>query len=310
MPSLEVMLPKERSLSSDRSPTRLARVPSRFARELIKKILERQQGNSLPLLVAQSTSEVLAISLNDEAELPLLDHATVFLPTISGGLEASGLPSTSAENVVSDVGDTDSRIRYLDPDDDGAGGESEGEIAFPTWLDQAVEFRIPLHEVGEETVDERFLVYALRRSDPTLPTGESDMTWLGTSTQTIDEHCSLVSDAVRRIGSALALFDHEVDALGTAGRWHDRGKARRVWQRAAGTPADHPPLAKWAKWKFRPELLGGYRHEFGSLAEADREIPKDSPDRDLVLHLIASHHGWARPVSPDNANGILKRLLP
>ena len=277
----------------------VARVPTRFARNLIERALERQDGGPLPLIVAQPRGEVLAVPLKNRDELPSLDHATVFLPTTAGGLDASGLPSISAANKVSDVADNDDRVRYMDPSDGREVEGGEGEQALPAWLDRAVEFRIPLHDVGEGGVEKRFLVYALRRSDPELQTGESDLTWLGASTQTIDEHCSLVGDAVRRIGTALALSAHEVDALEAAGRWHDRGKARRIWQRAAEVPADGPLLAKSAKGRFRPELLGGYRHEFGSLAQADRNIPMESPDRDLVLHLIASHHGWARPGFPE-----------
>ena len=277
----------------------VARVPASFARDLIKKALERQDEGGLPLIAAQPRGDVRAVSLKNGDELPSLDHATVFLPTTAGGLEASGLPSISEENEVSDVGDSDDRVRYKDPGDSGEVAGGEGEQALPAWLDQAVEFRIPLHDVSEDGVEERFLVYALRRSDPALQAGESDLTWLGISTQTIDEHCSLVGDAVRLIGTALALSDPEADALEAAGRWHDRGKARRVWQRAAGVPAGGPLLAKSTKGRFRPELLGGYRHEFGSLAEADRELPMESPDRDLVLHLIASHHGWARPGFPE-----------
>ncbi len=277
----------------------VARVPTSFARKLIERALERQDGGSLPLIAAQPRGDVRAVSLKNGNELPSLDHATVFLPTTAGGLEASGLPSISAANEVSDVGDNDDRVRYLEPCDGGKAGGGEGVQTLPAWLDQAVEFRIPLHDVREDDGEERFLVYALHRSDPELQTGESDLTRLGASTQTIDKHCSLVGDAVRRIGTALALSDPEVDALETAGCWHDRGKARRVWQRAAGVPAGGPLLAKSAKGRFRPELLGGYRHEFGSLAEADRDIPMESPDRDLVLHLIASHHGWARPGFPE-----------
>ena len=277
----------------------VARVPTSFARNLIEKALERQDGGPLPLIVAQPRGEVRAVPLKNGDELPSLDHATVFLPTTAGGLDASGLPSISAANEVSDVADNDDRVRYMDPSDGREVEGGEGEQALPAWLDRAVEFRIPLHDVGEDGVEERFLVYALRRSDPELQTGESDLTWLGASTQTIDEHCSLVGDAIRRIGTALALSDHEVDALEAAGRWHDRGKARRIWQRAAGVPAGGPLLAKSTKGRFLSKLLGGYRHEFGSLAEADRDIPMESPDRDLVLHLIASHHGWARPGFPE-----------
>ena len=42
-------------------------------------------------------------------------------------------------------------------------------------------------------------------------------------------------------------------------------------------------------------LLEGYRHEFGSLLKAEREDLVDST-RDLILHLIAAHHGNARPL--------------
>jgi CRISPR-associated endonuclease/helicase Cas3 len=39
-----------------------------------------------------------------------------------------------------------------------------------------------------------------------------------------------------------------------------------------------------------------YRHEFGSLREAsaDPAICVHA-ERDLILHLIAAHHGWSRP---------------
>jgi CRISPR-associated endonuclease/helicase Cas3 len=80
-----------------------------------------------------------------------------------------------------------------------------------------------------------------------------------------------------------------------AGEWHDRGKDRFVWQWAAGNLTGSPPVAKSERvegWKLR-----GYRHEFGSLMDAESKLPADfSPEeRDLALHLIASHHGWARP---------------
>ena len=68
----------------------VARVPTRFARNLIERALERQDGGPLPLIVAQPRGEVLAVPLKNRDELPSLDHATVFLPTTAGGLDASG----------------------------------------------------------------------------------------------------------------------------------------------------------------------------------------------------------------------------
>ncbi len=275
----------------------IARVPARIAQDIVTSALQRQDGNGLPLIVVEPGGDTHALQVENEEALPPLDYATVVLPIAAGGLKPSGLPSPSvaAGTEVRDVGDDDDRIRYIDP---SVGGNDQSGRELPDWLGQAVELRVPLlHDVDEEDAEERFLVYALRRSDSALQTGDGDLTWLGASTQTIDEHCSLVGDAARRIGEALVL--PEAGALEAAGRWHDRGKARRVWQRAAGAPADGPPLAKSTKGRLRPHLLGGYRHEFGSLAEAEREIPTETPKRDLLLHLIASHHGWARPGFPD-----------
>lgn len=47
---------------------------------------------------------------------------------------------------------------------------------------------------------------------------------------------------------------------------------------------------------MNPRILGGYRHEFGSLLEAVADVQVYShPEADLILHLIAAHHGRTRP---------------
>ena len=289
------------------SADEVARVPASEAHKLVRSAAPRQGGAGLPLIVIGPGGDVFAKVVKSEDEIPSLGYATVVLPATAGGLEPSGLPSSAAKGEVSDVGDGDDRYRYEEPapggeerEDGEEAEEAEDESAAPRpdWLKKAVELRIPLPDEGEDDAGERFLVYALRRPDPTLQAGEGETTWLGASTQTVDEHCALVGDAARRIGAALSLTDAETAALESAGCWHDRGKARRVWQRAAGAPTNRPPLAKSTKGRLRSWMLGGYRHEFGSLVEAEREIPVDAPNRDLVLHLIAAHHGWARPGFP------------
>jgi len=87
-------------------------------------------------------------------------------------------------------------------------------------------------------------------------------------------------------------------ALVAAAHLHDLGKARRLWQRYARNVDSSVPLAK-ARRYLHPRALAGYRHEFGSLLDATAcdELPPDC-DRDLVLHLVAAHHGWARPLFP------------
>ena len=89
-----------------------------------------------------------------------------------------------------------------------------------------------------------------------------------------------------------------------AGRLHDEGKRAQRWQRAFRAERDAKklgitePLAK-TRGPINQQVLGGYRHEFGSLLHAkdDAEFQKLPQDmQDLVLHLIAAHHGFARPL--------------
>ena len=230
----------------------------------------------------------------EAAELPSLGFSTVVLPSAAGGLARTGLPDPNASRAVSDVGDTPDRIRYVvsksgEPHLDGR--------ERPAWLGDAVELRLPVRD-DEDGGQERCWVHALRRPEPDLSTGSGDVAWLGGSTQTLEEHGRRVGEAVRRIGQALGLPGPLVDALVLAGEWHDAGKSRRVWQFAAGVAAGAPALAKSRKGRFRGGWLGGYRHEFGSGADAERALPPDTPYRDLILHLIAAHHGWARPGFP------------
>lgn len=99
----------------------------------------------------------------------------------------------------------------------------------------------------------------------------------------------------------LNLPEPEAKAVVMAVRWHDRGKDRRLWQISIGN-SDYPAtvLAKSGPGMRRREI-SRYRHELGSLLELAGspeflELPADT--RDLVLHLVAAHHGRARPYFP------------
>ena len=268
-------------------PQELARVPAPFAEQLVRVAIRRQDGVGLPMLVIQPNGEVLARVLDDDASVPSCAYATVLLPLQAGGLRATGLPDADADIPATDVADSDDRIRYVAP--------YEGQRALPAWAERAIELRYPLSGDGEA---ERWLVYALRCADGGVQGGEGASSRRGASTQTVDAHCAAVGAAAGRIGEALGLSPELVDALEAAGAWHDRGKTRAVWQRAAGAPVHGAALAKSPSGRFRPHWLGGYRHEFGSLAEAERGLARDTPHRDLILHLVAAHHGWARPAFP------------
>jgi CRISPR-associated endonuclease/helicase Cas3 len=117
--------------------------------------------------------------------------------------------------------------------------------------------------------------------------------------QQLDEHEEWAEQAARRLAQALALPLEYAELLAASARLHDEGKRAERWQRAFNAPGGgRPPYAKTTN---RPNLavLDGYRHELGSLpyAEAHPRVT-DQPAglRDLCLHLIAAHHGAARPL--------------
>jgi CRISPR-associated endonuclease/helicase Cas3 len=116
--------------------------------------------------------------------------------------------------------------------------------------------------------------------------------------QTLVEHQSWTECAARKIAKRLKLDQDYSCALAIAARLHDEGKRADRWQRAFRAPRNGGPYAKVNKG-INQALLDGYRHEFGSLPYAEehpdfQKLPGDL--QDLVLHLIAAHHGQARPV--------------
>lgn len=116
--------------------------------------------------------------------------------------------------------------------------------------------------------------------------------------QTLAEHQSWTECAARKIAQRLGLDTSYSNALAIAARLHDEGKRADRWQRAFRAPRNGGPYAKVNRG-INQALLDGYRHEFGSLpyAAKDSDFQKLREDlKDLVLHLIAAHHGQARPV--------------
>ncbi len=116
--------------------------------------------------------------------------------------------------------------------------------------------------------------------------------------QALEEHQSWTAQKARDLALRVGLEGVYVDMLVCAARLHDEGKRAERWQRAFNALRDGTVYAK-TKGPLNLALLDGYRHEFGSLPYAEddagfKSLPLDM--QDLVLHLIAAHHGQARPV--------------
>ena len=155
---------------------------------------------------------------------------------------------------------------------------------------------VQLPDNDEDTDASMIVVGALRRTG----VGRAGDPAVARREQRLDEHLAWAGEAARTIGKRLGLPEDYIRMLVVAARAHDLGKAREQWQNAMNAPIDGRPYAK-TKAGGNPRMLNGYRHEFGSLGDAmddDELAALPEPLRELALHLIASHHGYARPAIP------------
>jgi CRISPR-associated endonuclease/helicase Cas3 len=177
--------------------------------------------------------------------------------------------------------------------------------------------RLPLGVAAEN--GEYFLVSAHRR-----------LTFEGGEVSTEDDRASFTGvrmPLARHLGGVGDLAGEFADRVGLraqvaadvrlAGRWHDVGKADPRFQRLLHGGSEFKalvqpePLAKSAvpmndrRTRQQVQLRSGYprgtRHEVMSvelMASAGAELASLANDWELVMHLVASHHGRCRPLAP------------
>jgi len=237
-------------------------------------------------------------------------NADVILPAAFGGIErGKGLLNEAAPELVHpeseitrvealkspDVADMFGRCRLLRISGDDA--ESETALIGAGPIDRAgrVRFVIDLPSNGDVCRQLISLVPRFERAD------------FSTAKQPLSCHVSLVEKHARNIALELGLRDDTRQAVELAATWHDNGKDRPIWQRAAGRKDGEVPLGK-SGGSMRP-VAGGYRHEFGSLRKFidahEGKVPCDVFD--LAMHLIATHHGRGRPHFPKGGYDPLAR---
>jgi CRISPR-associated endonuclease/helicase Cas3 len=219
-----------------------------------------------------------------------LRNKTVLLSPKFGGLE-DGLLSVvmPSESQITDVADRwgngDRRKRVWD---DKPAPEAMRLI-------RTIEFPATPSQDGEEQEPQVWRWFELPKG------ADSDGSLGGRDAVLLDVHSRDVEGHARRIVASLRLDEGVKQAVIVAARLHDLGKVRRVWQRSVGNRNAALVLAKSGDKKRRAEVTT-YRHELGSVLDAPKDplfasLAKD--DQDLALHLIAAHHGRARPHFPD-----------
>jgi len=235
-----------------------------------------------------------------------IEECTLVLPPAAGGLAFQGEKSLGifdgsacvdgrmTDYDVADRWGEDRSLRVRVWDEDQAPGM---RLVRTIDIRPAVEEEPPVDADAEDGPKHRFRRWYVR---PAAAESEGAFEYFD---QDLTEHLNLAREYARLMVEKLRLPEPEARAVTFAASWHDLGKRRRQWQHGVGN-VRYPSrtLAKSAS-KRRMPLAERYRHELGSVADVAAEHAGEFSDldiyaQDLLLHIIAAHHGRARPHFP------------
>jgi CRISPR-associated endonuclease/helicase Cas3 len=260
-------------------PMELLKEPSYRAIKHLQLIANRCPDDYAWLL--DTNGFVTELPLNhflDKDNKELIEGATVILSPNSGGLSKSGMLDGNSE-FASDESESVDRMRCVTADPLNA---------VPNDLHEVYSLTIPIDDDDGDAKTIRW--YARRNSGEVA--SRKPVEW--------GVHVADVEARLKKILDNLSLGDTLNRCLILAARYHDHGKRRTVFQSILGNK--NYPEQCWAKsGKHRGLTIAEkYRHEFGSLHDLPTatELEITEVERELVLHLIASHHGRARPHFP------------
>lgn len=304
----------------------------RVFKELEKIRDDPRRGPQTPVILVDERGETQQCTLGDltkESTHSALAYRTVVLPVEAGGLTESGIldgseqkldhldvaektraslkqPERNRRRFHLQFRDGQFRARRLDEPDFAEETEQNwhnaasprdaaAKLARQDHLRvvRVIALTKPADEAGTETAE--YLVLLEEQAELQAEDSEGAPS---DNPISIEDHTHDVVERITRIADALSLDDSLKRALKAAAELHDSGKDRRVWQDAIFNPNTDKPLAKSSNKGMDWRRLGGYRHEFGSLLDAAQHngmSQLSADERELALHLIAAHHGNARP---------------
>ena len=262
----------------------------------------RNESEHLPLKLAE-----LDEALQDKDDfLRLIFGRTMILDIQFGGLSEDGLLDDKSGSPVSAADEDGWR---------GAGNEQSPLVPFCVRLVEVKRDKSENLETASELSDSdenwyHAHTFDTKRNDEGQPlrqlrvekykdatATEEERSLSPKRAQKLEEHQEWAACKAEKLVDSLRLTSDIGKAIVLSARLHDEGKRADNWQRAFS--ADTDGIYAKTTGPFRPGVLAGYRHEFGSLAHIERNdafgaLPDDL--KDLVLHLVAAHHGRARPV--------------
>ena len=148
-----------------------------------------------------------------------------------------------------------------------------------------------------------------------------EMSWAETAVD-LDPHCQAVAVRARAIAERLGIAGDLTEVVERAGRLHDIGKADRRFQRWLDPDEKHDgalvaksnmPRHRWNEARAAAGWPKGGRHEVLSARLVRQWLERHSAGcdpslRDLLLHLIISHHGSGRPLVPPVADDTVDKV--
>lgn len=217
------------------------------------------------------------------------------------------------ENESGNRSTRDRITEWLEQKEDASEEQTEW---FTNAVGQLLESGFEIDSVGIDGESSSTSYYILSERQPdtrhrkvdaeTMDGSDESVSLLGTGV-TLSRHMDGVGDRAGRIAECLGLSEEIAEDLRLAGRLHDLGKvdSRFQEQLVGGDPVElemlEEPLAKSLPGARRVRRYPtGMRHEVASvaMAESNPNILASAHDRDLVLHLIGTHHGYSRPLPP------------
>jgi CRISPR-associated endonuclease/helicase Cas3 len=300
-----------------------ARCPLYEAVDLLKAVrgraVEDDALGARVLLVTRygetTTFRLRDLPTDDDGEVrAALRDATVVLPTSAGGYDGQFV-NPATKQPVSDIAEqaqptsrAQRRRLWIDSGKVTAASANGGgpqEIESDT---DAEDLLSEVEDVADELLGHGWRlveaagagtrgVVVAREDRRALEEAEDDDGSLGFQndvllTQHLCDARTKATELCQRLSLRKELRETIIEAAGQ----HDLGKDRPWWQRAVGR-IEKPAVAKSDRSHFDHKINRGYRHELGSVADL-RDGKANLPttvDRELCLHLVATHHGHARP---------------
>jgi len=255
------------------------------------KILETlRAAKSTPIWIIAENDIARVTTLGELAEegKEAIEDRTVIIPPRAGGL-TNGVLSTDdydPDRVDYDVADEwrnnkSERLRMRVDDRE--------EVAVK---DMRLIRAVPLPRIRDDDADEENAWFLFEVPSEGGSTNKKPVLW--------QVHVEDVKREAKAILDKLPLEPSLRKVIEIAAAYHDHGKKRKKFQLVLG---NLDPNVWWAKsGKKGGAIPESYRHEFGSLLDIQEfrnDVDLDEDQWELVLHLIATHHGRGRPHFPE-----------